>query len=323
MFQGVLGVNTSKMVELSNPSSKKVGYTVSIDGSSEFSIAKYDIILPPDSTLNFPITLKPIFSLPPATGTITFLGCRDLANGISPGATMVFQLNSEVVGRRPIEKYTRNVPLFELDSVQVTITNPFTQEGHFVLSLAMTCKSVSADTLVQYALKGKPVEKVSKKNKIPVESLNYTPIVPPVPPPSPLKGTANGRPIPVEVKSDEEIEIESICKEPYWFAGETQMVLAPGGSKTITVHFLPLASGTHNCQVHTLRPCYSPQSFNHSSHINALSCGIIQGVFLHVTYSKTSLLIFTASIPFPHYLTTTILPLTDNFIGPSLGRVLL
>ena len=142
------------MVELSNSSQKKVGYTVSVDGSEEFSIARRDIVLLPDSTLNYPITLKPVFSSPAATGTVTFLGYRDLANGISPGATMVFQLNSMVVGRRPIEKVMRNVPLFELDSVQIVITNPFFEEGNFYLNLCMVCKGTTAEALVQAALKG-------------------------------------------------------------------------------------------------------------------------------------------------------------------------
>ena len=48
------------MIELSNPSQKKVGYTISIDGrSKEFSVSQYKLILPPMSSFNFPVTLKP------------------------------------------------------------------------------------------------------------------------------------------------------------------------------------------------------------------------------------------------------------------------
>lgn len=51
------------------------------------------------------------------------------------------------------------------------------------------------------------------------------------------------------IKSEEDAEIESIFKEPYWHTGERSFVIPPGASKTVTVHFLPFILGTHNCQV--------------------------------------------------------------------------
>ena len=60
LFQGVLGASISKMIELSNPSQKKVGYTVNIEGScKEFSVSQNQLVLPPMSSFNFPISLKP------------------------------------------------------------------------------------------------------------------------------------------------------------------------------------------------------------------------------------------------------------------------
>ena len=48
------------MIELSNPSQKKVGYTISIEGSvKEFSVSQYQLVLPPMTSFNFPISLKP------------------------------------------------------------------------------------------------------------------------------------------------------------------------------------------------------------------------------------------------------------------------
>jgi hypothetical protein len=73
-FQGVLGVSICKTIELSNPSKKKVGYVVSLEGSSEFSIANSEILLLPESKMDFPISFKPVFSTPCASGTVTFLG---------------------------------------------------------------------------------------------------------------------------------------------------------------------------------------------------------------------------------------------------------
>jgi hypothetical protein len=45
----------TKTIELSNPSKKKVGYLISTDGSPEFSISTNEVILPPESILDFPI----------------------------------------------------------------------------------------------------------------------------------------------------------------------------------------------------------------------------------------------------------------------------
>jgi hypothetical protein len=50
---------------------------------------------------------------------------------IAQGATMVFRLNSTVIGRRPQQKIHRSVPIFELDSVAVLLTNPFKVEGMY------------------------------------------------------------------------------------------------------------------------------------------------------------------------------------------------
>ena len=61
-------------------------------------------------------------------------------------------------------------------------------------------------------------------------------------------GINTGTPQPVG-KTDEDVEIEMLFKEPYWYTGERSFLIPPGGSKTVTVHFLPLTMGTHNCQV--------------------------------------------------------------------------
>ena len=166
----------------------------------------------------FPILLSTVFSSPAASGIITFLGCRDMADGVSPGETsfdtekegrfidlsslitletecifflvksspndfslfpfpflsaslcghnlifpffnllaganMVFRLSSEIVGRRAIEKFVRTVQLYELDSVQIEIVNPFPVESNFLMRLSMACKTVTPETILQQAIKG-------------------------------------------------------------------------------------------------------------------------------------------------------------------------
>ena len=166
----------------------------------------------------FPTLLSTAFSSPAASGIITFLGCRDIADGVSPGeircgtekeerfmkisclitletecitfllkssptdfslypstflspslcghnpifpyfivlagANMVFRLSSEIVGRRAIEKFVRTVQLYELDSVQIDILNPFPVEANFLMRLSMACKTVTPETILQQAIKG-------------------------------------------------------------------------------------------------------------------------------------------------------------------------
>ena len=67
---------------------------------------------------------------------------------------MVFRLSSEIVGRRATEKFVRTVPLYELDSVQIVIVNPFPVEANFSMSLSMACKTVTPEMMLQQILKG-------------------------------------------------------------------------------------------------------------------------------------------------------------------------
>ena len=50
---------STKMIELSNPSAKKAGYTVCIDGSNEFSTTAVNLIVPAESSISVPLTLTP------------------------------------------------------------------------------------------------------------------------------------------------------------------------------------------------------------------------------------------------------------------------
>ena len=65
-----------------------------------------------------------------------------------------------------------------------------------------------------------------------------------------LISRAGARPPPPVEKTPEEIEIEAISKQPYWTANvEDGITLAPHGSRTILVNFLPFVVGTHSCQI--------------------------------------------------------------------------
>lgn len=245
-FQGVIGIPLTKTIELSNHSRRKVGYNVVIEGSDEYSFAAREIVLEPESKLDFPVTLLAVFSSPPATAKLTFLGLRNAAMGVAAGATMVFQLTSVIIGRKPIERVFRPVPVYDLDPVTLNLVNPFDEEGNFTMKLVCQHKSVALDVVVDRAVRGLPARPST------ATTLGYSSI--PQPPKLPAKQTVLSRPATradkVPDKTAEEVEIEAISKQPYWTtAGDDTITLPPRGVRTVLVNFLPFVVGTHSCQV--------------------------------------------------------------------------
>ena len=245
-FQGVIGIPLVKTIELLNPSRKKVGYSVVIEGSPEFSLASKEIVLEPDSQLDFPVTLLAVFASPAATAKLTFLGVRNAAAGVSAGATMVFQLSSVIVGRKPTERLVRNVSVYDLDPVPVTLVNPFDDECNFTMSLVCQLKPVELEVVVDRMVKGLPTRPPSAM------ALGYSPIpqAPKAAPPTKAVSRPGTRAQAPPEKTPEELEIEAISKQPYWTnAADDVISLAPKASKNILVNFLPFLVGTHSCQI--------------------------------------------------------------------------
>ena len=71
------------------------------------------------------------------------------------GATMVFQMTSQIVGRKPVERIVRNVHLYELESVQVVVTNPFSEVANFDVRLVVSSKESSAENVLIPERKGR------------------------------------------------------------------------------------------------------------------------------------------------------------------------
>jgi hypothetical protein len=98
---------------------------------------------------------------------------------------MVFQLSSDVTGRKCSGKITRNVHLYELDSVQLVITNPFSVPGNFELKFLVSSKERSAEgsfssnpTKKGIALnngKKKQISDVPNQNQNQIQIPNLTP----------------------------------------------------------------------------------------------------------------------------------------------------
>jgi hypothetical protein len=76
---------------------------------------------------------------------------------------MVFQLSSDVTGRKCSGKIMRNVHLYELDSVQLVITNPFSVPGNFELKFLVSSKERSAEGSSNSTKKGIALNNGKKK----------------------------------------------------------------------------------------------------------------------------------------------------------------
>ena len=57
----------------------------------------------------------------------------------------MFKLASEINHREPIKKITRSVQLYELDSVQLNITNPLLKTGNFLVKLIISSDKISVE----------------------------------------------------------------------------------------------------------------------------------------------------------------------------------
>ena len=61
-FGATLGSRTTKSIELKNPSPKPVRYVGRLEGSSDFSLPKVDVTVPPKGKADFLVALEPRFS---------------------------------------------------------------------------------------------------------------------------------------------------------------------------------------------------------------------------------------------------------------------
>jgi hypothetical protein len=228
-FKGTLGVPIAKSIELRNPSKKKVTYNVSLQGSSDFCIDNTELVLPPESMVDFPVTLRAKFSQS-TTAVITFAGVREA--GVA-GATMVFQLASVITGRKPLEITKRFVNLFDYDSFQIPINNPYPKDCTFPVTLVI--KSFNPLSVTD-AIKGK--EATHGKGGTGGGLL-------PPPPPNLLDE--------ISAEDAERQEVEQMYKVPFW-CNDDHITMLAKGSRFLTIHFLPFMIGYYSCEIAFIEP---------------------------------------------------------------------
>lgn len=230
-FKGPVGLSITKTIELKNPSKKKVSYNVTLQGSNDFSITSKELVLLPESSAGFQISLKARF-FEPVTATITFWGVRDA--GIA-GTTMVFQLVSCMTSRIPVVSTKKSLCLFDMEATQINIVSPFPRDSMIPVRMLHHFAPLS----VEDALKGNPVNPKSKG----------------VPTGSVLAGEVNpaNRDRDAKVVVDEDKEMEKLFTNPFW-STEDSIQLPAGGSKTLVVNALPFQMGIYTCHIILLDP---------------------------------------------------------------------
>mmetsp|Transcript_28943 Transcript_28943/g.66987 ORF Transcript_28943/g.66987 Transcript_28943/m.66987 type:complete len:2816 (+) Transcript_28943:96-8543(+) len=131
-FEGRLSDTVTKLIELTNPSTKSIVYSVRLDGSPDYHVQMDEVKIEPKSKIHLGIDFVSRFTRP-AEATL-FLHSRKGIGG-SSGATLVFRLMATVESYKISESVTVEAKLYETTSLSVPMTNPFPSDCEFQISL--------------------------------------------------------------------------------------------------------------------------------------------------------------------------------------------
>ncbi len=217
-FSGVLGQPIKKSITLKNPSRKAVTYNVTLAGDSDFVLSEKEVTVPAQGSAEFVVTLNARF-FETVSAKITFWGLREA--GLA-GRTIVFQLVSNITGRKPIQSIKHKLSLFEMGSVEMAIACPFPKDTTLPIKMLY---HHSAMTVEEAASGKKPV---NKSGAAPVE-------------------------YPAKVDNNDDYEIEQVFKMPFW-SNEESIALTQDGVKHVTINMLPFMMGLYTCHIILLDP---------------------------------------------------------------------
>lgn len=238
-FVGDLGSPIYKKIELRNPSKRKVIYEVTLTGSSDFSVETNTVTIPPESGVEFIVTLNAKF-FDPVEGKLIFWGVRD--GGLAGPSTLAFQLSSKIVGRKPVDKLNKTVQLFDLETIPLQIKNPFNKDGNFQLKLQVIQSLYSVEEIIKSTSTGGAINGAGAKPK----RRNNEPKL--------LTFGSNSQDLShlsgAERKAlEEDMEIEMIFKSPFWCNEETVAFINGRPPRTIQLYMLPFLLGKYTCQL--------------------------------------------------------------------------
>jgi len=207
-FDGQLNESIVKHIELSNPSSKPLIYTVRIDGSSEFQ-AENTLKLASREKILFPVTSFHSFRRD-AEAQIFFVSERSGAG--AAGVNLVFNLKSVVKSYKRAEIIKRSTRLYEATSIEVLAKGLGEESAELSVSLIEIDEPISTSSEPADGKKRGIKPKNSKKVNLPVTS---SPALP---------------------------------SKAFWLKKDKiKMRKGPSATGVITLNFLPLRLRSHKC----------------------------------------------------------------------------
>ncbi|KAL4233464.1 hypothetical protein ACF0H5_008145 [Mactra antiquata] len=232
-FTGSLHNTVSRQVKLSNPSGKPLVYQVLIAGhdARDFNVSKGDFVsIPPKSTLPLGVEFTSRF-LRPAEAVLVLIGRRQ---GSAIGSTLAFSLSTQIENIAPKKVVTCESPCYELEKINIDVTNPFDEAGDFRIVLVEASGQLLEPGKNAAIMKRK--EKKRRKIKSKIDSGIARPETPPSPPPK-ISDT-------LQICKDDDDNLMSAFYSPI-----SSVYLDAKSSTTVEIHFLPFNVGERQCSI--------------------------------------------------------------------------
>ena len=207
-FEGQLNDAVIKHIELANPSSKPLIYTIRIDGSTEFK-AENTLKLGPREKILFPVSCFHLFRRD-VEAQIFFVSERSSTG--ATGVNLVFNLRSVVKSYKRSEIIKRTTRLYEPTTIEILAKGLNEETVELSVSLVEIAEPVSETPEMAEGRKRGFKSKNSKKSSLPVTS---SPILP---------------------------------SKSFWLKKDKiKLRKGPASTGSLTLNFLPLCFRTHKC----------------------------------------------------------------------------
>ncbi|XP_052240686.1 cilia- and flagella-associated protein 47-like isoform X3 [Dreissena polymorpha] len=232
-FSGPLHNTVSRQVKLSNPSGKSLVYQVLLAGhdARDFRVPKGEFVtIPPKSNLPLNVEFTSRF-LRPSEAILVLIGRRQ---GSAVGSTLTFNLRTQVENIAPKKVIQCESPCYELEKINIDVTNPFAEAGEFRIVL-VEASGALLDPGKQAAIL-KRRERRKKRVKSKIDSGIVRPETPPSPPPK-IADTLQMQ------RDDDENQMSA------FYSPVSSVYLDVAASTTVEIHFLPFNVGERQCSV--------------------------------------------------------------------------
>ncbi|KAA0151378.1 hypothetical protein FNF29_04577 [Cafeteria roenbergensis] len=136
-FACAVGKESVKAIELRNPASSPIAYSVSLEplgppGDADvFAVADSEVVVPAGGEAAFPVTAIARHSRA-ARARLTFRSRRD---GVALATSLVFDLVTKVAARPPASTEVVESRLYEPATATISVTNPFLRPARFAVRL--------------------------------------------------------------------------------------------------------------------------------------------------------------------------------------------